>query len=44
VRVRDGADAYGVDLTVFFATHEAVAGKPDHYVKTPPAATQVATA
>lgn len=36
VRVGDGPDAYGVDLRVFFATHDAVAAKPDHYVKTAP--------
>jgi hypothetical protein len=36
VRVGQGGDAYGVDMTVFFATHEAVAGKPDHYIKTAP--------
>src|SRR6187402_809809 len=36
VRVGEGKDAYGVDCSVFFATHQPVAGKPDHYLKVAP--------
>ena len=36
MRVTDGESAYGVDLRVFFATHEPIPGKPDHYLKTAP--------
>jgi uncharacterized protein len=34
VRVGEGNDAYGADISIFFATHEPVVAKPDHYVKT----------
>ncbi len=34
VQVHDSGGAYGVDLRVFFKTHEPVKGKADHYVKT----------
>jgi hypothetical protein len=36
VRVGEEKDAYGVDCRVFFETHEPVAARPDHYVKTAP--------
>jgi hypothetical protein len=33
VVVIDPGGPYGVEFDVFFATHEAVPGRPDHYVK-----------
>jgi hypothetical protein len=33
VVVLDPGGAYGVELEVFFATHEPVRDRPDHYVK-----------
>jgi hypothetical protein len=32
--VMDPQGAYGVELTVFFATHEPVPERPGHYIKT----------
>ena len=36
VWVHDDHDGYGVDMRVFFSTHDPVAGSPEHYVKTAP--------